>query len=150
MNINQEGMAPVRGMIDQQASDGVLSGVISPNETDEVTAGDWLKLDATTKSATPNFVLAAKGDVAIAVLKHDVKKDTCVAGDAVEAVILIPGTVMWLEAGATILPGADVEDAESGVIQTQSAQEKRGVALDYGESGDLVRVILNNSLIAAS
>ena len=56
------------------------------------------------------------------------------------------GPVVWLVAGGTINPGTFVEQANSTTLDVvaygTSSSKLRGIALDPGTSGNLMRVIL--------
>lgn len=150
LNINQFSQVPIRGQLDLQISkSGVLTGQISVNETNTLKAGDKVKLDSANTGPIPQFLLAANEDPAIGFLAYDVKRATAVAGDAVE-VTFKGGAVMWMVAGAAIVPGALVQqqaDTVGSKVITLASDKQSGIALDPA-SGDtvLLRVIVDPAL----
>lgn len=148
LNINQFQQVTVRGDLDLQISkSGVITGQISTNQATALKGGAFVKLDTANTGPVPQFVAAAIGDAAFGTIKRSVKTDSFATGDYVE--VAGPyGPVMWLTAGATIAPQAFVEDTGSDTVQTKSAQASRGIALDPGTTGNLLRVILTNPLSA--
>lgn len=133
---------------------GAFAGVLSANQdTPAVTvqAGTPAKIDTSiTAGFVPNFLQAAVSDVAIGYFKRTAKKALFAIGDVVE-VAITAGPVMWLLAEGTITPGAKVESATDllGVV-TLASGKARGIALDYGTSGQLIRVILAGPFSLAS
>lgn len=145
LSINQFAQVAVRGQLDLQlAKKGVLSGLISANETDPVTAGDAVVIDGTiTTPGVPQFVLAAVGDVAHGYMIQDPQKSSQEAPAAIQVAMRFSGPIMWLTAAATVRPGYFVEQAAAnGDVQEIASGKLRGLSLDYGTVGQLVRVIL--------
>lgn len=150
VNINQFQQTPVRGELDLQISkSGVISGVVSENQVGSLTAGSPVKLDATiTAGNLPRFVAAAAGDLAIGYIAHNVKRDTLVASDPCE-VAFFGGPVMWMVAETTIAPQDQLEQNANGNVQPLAAGSFRGIALDPGVAGGLLRVIIMTNVSAA-
>lgn len=150
LNVNSFEQAPVRGQADLQiAKSGVLSGQVSPNQATALKNGDLVKIDTTitTKGIVPQFVAAANSDINTMRIVRGVKQGTYSAGDAIE-VAFIGGVVQWLEAGDTITPGATVQESNDGTQVIPKASGKSvGYSIDYGVSGELVRIV-HTGLIA--
>lgn len=146
LNINQFAQVPVRGQQDLKiALSGVLSGLVSPNQATPLTAGDAVKLDAAVLLAgTPQFVAAGNSDVADGYMIFDPKASTVATPNAMQVAMRFPGPVIWLLAAATVHMGAFVEQATGGGydVQELAAGKLRGLALDFGTVGQLIRVIL--------
>jgi hypothetical protein len=148
LNINQFQQVTVRGTLDLQISkDGVLTGQISVNQATDLNPGDFVKLDTANTGPVPQFVAADDDDTGIGAIIYDVKQSTLSAGVACQ-VAFLGGPVMWLEAGATISPGDAVEDNGSGQVITKAAHAQKGIALDPGVTGELLRVILTSPIVA--
>lgn len=148
LNINQFQQVPVRGQTDLQISkSGVITGQISTNQATALNPGDFIKLDSAATGPVPQFVAAAVGDTGLGCLIFDVKRASFSAGDYCE-IAFLGGPVIWLTAGATIAPGAAVEDNGSDQVITKSANAQKGIALDNGTTGNLLRVILTPPIVA--
>ncbi len=148
LNVNQFAQVAVRGQTDLQISkNGVLTGQISANQATALNPGDFVELDAAATGPVPQFIAAPVADTGVGALIFDVKRSSFSAGDYVE-VAFLGGPVIWLIAGATIAPGAAVEDNGSGRVITKSAQAQKGIALDNGTTGNLLRVILTPPVVA--
>lgn len=144
LNMNQFAMTRVRGELDVNQPFGgrVDSGVISASQATALNPGDFVKFDTTSTPAMPSLVAAAVGDKGVGCLIFSKKKASFSAGDLVE--FARPGCVIWLTAGATINAGAAIEDTGSATVQTVAAQQKKGEAMDYATSGNLLRVMLRD------
>lgn len=149
LNINQFAQATVRGALDEQiAASGVLQGMISAaNTTTPIKAGDAVDLDpANTVVGAPQFITALYTDSAFGYCAYDVRQSTELTPAFIQVATGYRGPVMWLVAGGTIAPGAFVEQANSGLYDVvtygTSSSKIRGVALDPGALGFLMRVIL--------
>lgn len=146
MNPNQFEQGLVPGDLDLNiAMTGIISGMVSANQATALAAGSPVKLDAAvTKGRLPQFVAAAVTDKAIGYVKRTLQKSSFVAGDIIE-VTMDPKPVMWLVAGGTIAMGAAVETSGSDptqVITAAGTNQVRGIALDPGTSGQMIRVVL--------
>jgi len=150
MNVNQEGLSPVHGQIDNQtAQGGRLPGRISPDETGTPVAGAKLKLDSTNKGPIPYFLLAAASDVGIGFLPLSINTASPVAGSFVEAIGVF-GPCMWLTANAEVTPGASVEMTTGAKVQATSSGKQVGIALTYAAATGLCLVMLTAPMGAAS
>lgn len=148
LNSNLFQQTQVRGSLDLQISkSGVITGQISENQATALNPGDFVKLDTANTGPVPQFVAAAVGDTGLGVLIRTVKASSFSAGDAVE-VAFNGGPVIWLEAGASINPGAAVEDNGSDQVITKASNAQKGIALDPGTSGNLLRVIITPPIVA--
>lgn len=151
LNINQFAQVAVRGQQDLSISkgNGILSVAVSPNQATALKAGDFVRIDATvtTKGAFPFIIAADDDDVGlIGCIIHDVKKDSYSAGDVLQMSIPFGGPVIYLTAGATIAPGAAVEDHEDSTVVTLASNKLRGYALDPGVAAALVRVLTYSAI----
>lgn len=145
LNINQFAQVAVRGQVDLKiALSGIISGIVSANQATPLVAGDAVMLDnAITVAGTPQFVAATDADVAHGYMIFDPKASTVATPNAIQVAMRFMGPVVWLVAAATVRPGFFVEQAASGgdVIEL-AAGKLRGLALDFGTVGQLIRIIL--------
>lgn len=146
LNANQFQQVPIRGEQDLSISkgNGILSVIVSPNQATALKAGDFVIIDATvtTKGNFPFVIDSAQSDVGLVMtVVHDVKKDSYDAGDVMQVSIPFGGPVIFMTAGATIAPGAKVEDANDSTVVTLSGNKLRGFALDPGVAASLLRVL---------
>lgn len=149
LNINQFAQSTVRGALDQQiAARGTIQGMVSAaNTTTPIKAGDAVDLDpAVTVVGAPQFITALYTDSAFGYCAFDVKSDSTLTPNFIQVASGYRGPAMWLVAGGTINPGQFVEQANSVsydvVVYGTSSSKLRGVALDPGTIGNLMRVIL--------
>jgi len=148
LNLNQFQQVAVRGQSDLQIQkSGVITGQISTNQATSLNPGDFVKLDSANTGPVPQFVAAAVGDTGLGCIVFDVKKSSFDAGDFCE-VAFLGGPVLWLVAGATVAPGVAVEDNGSDQVITKSANAQKGIALDPGTTGNLMRVIITSPIVA--
>ena len=152
ININQFAQTTVRGALDQQiAKSGVVQGQVSAaNTTTPIEAGDFVDLDpAVTVVGAPQFTTALDTDKAFGVMVFDPKASTVLTPGVIQVAMLRNGPVVWLTASNTIAPGALVEQAASGgdvALYGTATSILRGLALDPGSAGNLMRVVLLGSL----
>ena len=154
ININEFAQQAVAGQLDLNISapGALLPAVVSPNQVGSLFCGQEVKLDAAvTTPGSVNVVAAAVTDaapVAFGRIAYNVKASVFVAGDSVQ--IAIYGKVMWLNANSTIAAGDVVDDvaSSSGVdVETHGTtggSKQRGIALDPGVAGQLLRVLITN------
>ena len=149
LNINSYEQVAVRGQLDLQISrSGVVQGQVSAaNTTTPLTAGDAVELDSSvTVVGSPQFLKAPSTDSSFGYVVYDVKSASVLTPGFVQVAINYVGPVMWLLANGTIAPGTFVEQAAAGpndVVAYGTASSKlRGIALDPGTAGNLMRVIL--------
>lgn len=149
LNINQFAQVAVRGQQDLTiAKSGVISGLVSANNSGAIDAGDFVDLDsANTVVGQPAFVSAAPTDQNFGNMVLDVKTASAVAPNTIQVAARFHGPVIWLVAAGTIAAGAFVEQttvpANGDVVTLGTSTNKlRGQALDPGTLGNLMRVIL--------
>lgn len=149
LNINLFEQVAVRGQQDLAiAHSGILSGMVSAaSGATPILAGDAVKLDpAVTVVGQPQFLKAVAADasaVAIGYAIMDPKSSSVLTPGQIQVALRFHGPVLWLTAAATIAPGAQVEQVNAGGdVQTLAAGTLRGIALDPGTVGNLMRVIL--------
>lgn len=149
ININQFAQTAIRGQVDQQiAASGIIQGMVSAaNTTTAIKPGDAVDLDpAITAVGSPQFITALYTDSAFGYMIFDPKSSSVLTPGYIQVATGFRGPVMWLVAGGTINPGQAVEQANSStldvVVYGTSSSKLRGIALDPGTSGQLMRVIL--------
>lgn len=152
VNANQTQQSNLVGQLDLQAGRyaGVVSGRISPNATGPVAAGSSVKLDTANTGFLPWFLPCAGNDVAFGRLVFVEKSSDPAPGEPCE-VAFNGGPIIWCVADLAILPQQVVEDGTDGPnfvnpAGTTGGYKQRGVALDGGAQGALVRIITNPSL----
>jgi Uncharacterized conserved protein (DUF2190) len=143
LNINQETIVPVLGLIDLQLPQGtVLDCQVSPNQSGAIVAGQFVALDTTVTPVVgglPQIIAATQSVEALGFIPFNTKIDTFNPGDVLEISI---GGVVWLQATAVaITPGTIVESDSTGLlVQAYSSHSKRGMALDYAAASAMLRV----------
>lgn len=148
ININQFAQTAVRGQADQQiARSGIVQGQVSAaNTTTPITPGDAVDLDpAVTIVGAPQFITALATDTSFGYMIFDPKSSSVLTPGFIQVAMRWVGPTIWLTAAGTIAPGALVEQALSGgdvVTFGTSTSKVRGVALDPGTTGQLLRVVL--------
>lgn len=148
LNINQFAQVAVRGQTDQQiARSGILQGMVSAaNTTTPIQPGDAVDLDpAVTVVGQPQFITALSTDSSFGYMIFDPKSSSVLTPGTIQVAMNYVGPVLWLVAAGTIAPGAFVEQAASGgdvLTFGTSTSKVRGIALDPGSVGQLMRVIL--------
>lgn len=148
LNINQFEQVAVLGQLDQQiARSGVVQGLVSAaNTTTPIKPGDAVNLDpANTVVGAPQFTTAALTDVSFGYMIYDPKSASVLTPGVIQVAMRWTGPTIWLLAGGTIAAGALVEQtAVAGTVVTfgTSSSLVRGLALDPGSNGQLLRVIL--------
>lgn len=148
-NIVQFKQSGVKGQLDHKLNaERVITCVVSASQSGSVVPGQAMKFDTSTGNV-PSVIQCATSDVVHGFIVFDPKKSSPVAGDFVQIALAVPGLIMWLSAGGTIAAGAEVEDiAAGGNVQTLASGKKRGLAIDPATTGQLLRVILLNSVSA--
>jgi hypothetical protein len=151
LNLNQFAQVPILGQLDLQISkSGVISGTVDASQATALVAGQPVKLYGSNTSSAPTFVAAGDTDVAIGHVVFDKKKASPEAGDVISVAGNF-GPVMFLEAGETITPGVRVQNQDTdNTVMLVTDGKVRGIALDYGTVGTLIRVILLTPVTAAS
>lgn len=148
ININQFSQTPVRGQLDQQISrSGVVQGMVSAaNTVTPIAAGDCVDLDpAVTTVGAPQFITALNTDVSFGYMIFDPKSSDVLTPGFIQVAMRWVGPTIWLTAAGTIAAGALVEQAAAGgdvVTFGTSTSKVRGLALDPGTVGNLLRVVL--------
>ncbi len=141
ISINQIAQTPVRGQVENQQSPIVYTMQVSANQATALKAGDVVTLDTavTAGPGQPLQIIAQGTAVGIGVICHSAKKDTWVALDFVE--VLVMGVVWLMNTAVAIAPMAAVEDNGSGLIQAyaSASQKKVALAVDYIPASTLGR-----------
>jgi|ERR1035437_1829329 hypothetical protein len=156
LNLNQFGQQPVLGMAAFGAPQAlnVIQAVVSATGTPTLYSGQAIKYDATittTPSAIPPIVAAAGTAYADGYILYDVQNGGGITQAQVCQIVL--QGVLWMLAESTVSVGDIVQDgADVGGVATYgtSTYYPRGVSLDYGTVGQLIRVNLSPFTIKAS
>lgn len=153
ININQFAPTPVLGDLDLQiAASGTISGQLSTNQGSSLVAGTPVKFDtAITEGSLPQFIAAAATDLAFGYIKRTVQAATFAALAKIEVVGAF-GPVMWLTANSTMARGIPVQSnaSDATIVEAVSSGKVRGILLDPGAAGRLVRVMLSAPLALAA
>lgn len=148
LSLNQFNQQPILG---QQAFDApnalmVLQAVISSTGSPSLYPGQAVKFDSSivsTPSALPQIVPAVGTEYADAYILYDVKNSApMLAGTVVQVVLQ---GILWMLADATVSVGQVIQDgADAGGVApfATTSYYPRGISLDYGTVGQLVRVNL--------
>lgn len=151
-NPNQQEQSNVLGQLALQGerAGSVISGIISPNAGGVIISGSSVKLDTANTTKTPWFLVCGASDVAFGKLVYTEKNASPAPGDPCEVALL--GTFMWcLVDSTTVVVQGLVEDGVDGAyyvepLGTTGGAKQRGIALDGGVAGTLVRVMIYPSL----
>lgn len=153
INANQTKQSNLVGQLDLQTgrSAGVLSGRVSPNAVAPIPVGSSVKLDPANTGGggtIPWFLPCAVGDVAFGVLAFTERQSDPAPGDACE-VAFLGGPAVWRVVDtATVSAGQLLEDGVDGpqYVDVLNAGKQRGIALDGGAVGTLIRMIVYPAL----
>jgi hypothetical protein len=143
LNINQQDILPVPGLIDiQTMQNGYFTAIIDAAQATPLKAGQWVKFQTTNQGPYPKVIAAAVGDVACGMIAFITKQATFNAGDRVE-ICFFGGLVVWQQATAVAInAGTQVESgADTLTVQASSGQKIRGYALDYFPASGMGRII---------
>jgi hypothetical protein len=143
LDINQQGILPIPGMIDAQTMrNGYFTAIVDVSQATALKAGQRVKLLSTNTGPMPKVVAANQGDVAHGIIAYIAKDATFNAGDRVE-VVYFGGNVIWLQATAVaITPGQQLEaDSTLLLVQANTSNPVLGYALDYFAASGIGRVI---------
>lgn len=153
LNINQFGLAPVRGQVDWTiARRGTFSAKVSANQSVALLPGDPVILDGAVTGPFPQIKKAANSDPKqfFVVFNPKGPASGAITGDVIEVTGNF-GPIMWMEAEATIAPGATVEDVvANGTVQTLASAKAIGIAFLNGTAGNLLPIMLTTPCVAAS
>lgn len=148
ININQFAQTPIKGTLDLQISArGVISGLVSDNETDPVTAGAKVKLDTANTGPIPTFVLADESEEGFGLVIFNTQHATVSAPKAIE-VAYFGGPVIYLEGAGTVAPGAAVQFDADGNVEALDSDAQVGIALDPVAAGVVSRIIIKLAPVA--
>lgn len=147
MNSNQFEQTAIKGSLDlSMVGSGVITGVVSADQSGNIYPGDRVALDTAAGSKVPSFITVANTVAAIGVVAYTSKKSASnyAAGDAIEVVLLTgKAAIMYCESSAAIDAQAAVEWSADQTVATKSSGKQMGIALDGASgSGELIRVIL--------
>ena len=148
ININQQEILPIPGEIDiQTQQNGYFTAIVT---TGPLKAGQFVKLDNTNTGVYPKVVAAAQGDQAIGMVAYITKDATFATGDKVEITGFVGNVVFQQATAVAIVPGTQVESDSTGLlIQAQSANKVRGIALDYFPASGVGRIFQTSQLVVA-
>lgn len=151
LNINQEALLPIPGVIDKQTmANGYFTAIVDAAQATALVAGQFVKFQTTNTGPIPKVVAAAAGDVAHGMVAYITKDASFPAGERIE-ISFFGGLVVWQKATAVaIVPGAQVEsDATGLLIQLRASDKTRGYALDHFAASAVARIIQLGILQAA-
>ncbi len=124
-------------------------GLIDPSSTALIYGGTALKITGSSSAIT----LYDKADATdnIAGFARYTKTPSNILGPNVAVSVAYAGSFMWMEAGATIVAGVDLEIVASGdkVITSAGTNTIIGSAETGGVNGDLILVYIKDSVIPA-
>jgi hypothetical protein len=151
-NPNQQEQTNVLGQLALVGEDAPpqISGLISPNAEGPVYSGSSVKLDTANTSHLPWFLPCAATDVAFGKLVYTEKNAMPAPGDPCQVALWL--SFMWLLVDATTVPIQSlVEDGVDGAyyvepLGTTSGAKQRGISLDGGVAGQLIRVLIYPSV----
>ena len=140
---NQFSQSVEKGMLTLDPNWATLNTQVSVNEAGTLVAGQAVLIEDAAGAQIPVIKAAATGNAIFGFVTYNVRTDSYTAQDQVK--IAKSGDVMYMEAGAAIARGADVEVVITGnKVQTQSAGTTVGKALDKAAAdGDLIRVLIS-------
>jgi hypothetical protein len=152
---NQFAQLPIKGALDLSImSSGVITGMVSVNQSGSLYAGQKVTLDTVAGVFTPSFVAASESTTGIGHVIFTSKRSalSLANGDAVEVAINLGHcAVIWMESAATFAAMTKLEMASeaNNTVQTQNSNKMIGYALDGSAAiGQLVRVILTQQSLA--
>lgn len=156
LSLNQFNQQPILG---QQAFEGPnalvsIQAVVSATGSPSLYPGQAVKFDTTitgTPSGLPQIVAAAGTAYADGYILSDVKNAAPLTSGAV-VVIVLQG-ILWMLAESTVTIGDILQDgADAGGVATFATTNyyPRGVALDYGTVGQLIRCNMTPFTIKAA
>lgn len=155
LNQNQFNQQPVLG----QLATGIgappltLQAVVSPNQSGNLAPGQAIKFDtAVLTNGIPSIIACAANVYADGYIIYDVKAGGSLAsGTFVQ--ILLQGIMWMLVEGTTIDQGNALEDgSDVGSMEpfATTGNYPRGIAIDYGTSGQLFRAALSPFTVKAA
>ena len=148
--MNMVSPSAIKGFVDSVFSAFTLPVMIDPASVNTLVAGDVVKLSTVAGTGVILVDKAAATDTAFGVVVYEVKKNSYTAGDALS--VALPGSVVLMEAGASITRGDSLEfsAATSRVITNAGVNPVLGQALTSASgAGKLVRVLVNVVTIGA-
>jgi hypothetical protein len=133
---NQFALSRQKGTLaNTQSKQNAIAFKIAATVTTVVSPAQYVGLDA-----AGNLVEVATTVQGIGFIQFNAVKGGATGNDVVD--VFIDNTVMWMEAGAAIVPGVKVEAAAGQTVITAAGVNiKVGIALDAAaQAGDLIRV----------
>lgn len=139
---NQFAMSAEKGQLTLDPNWATLNTQVSVNEAGTLVAGQAVTIEDAAGAQIPVLAAAATTDAIFGFVTYNVRTDSYSAQD--QAKIAKNGDVMYMEAGAAIARGADLEAVITGSkVQTQATGTTIGTALDKAAAdGDLIRVLI--------
>lgn len=156
LSLNQFSQQPILGMQAMVAGSlpMVIQAVVSATGSPTLYPGQAVKFDSaitSTPSALPPIIAAAPTAYADGYILYDVKNSSGMTSGVVVQIVL--QGVLWMLAESTVSVGDIVQDgADVGGVATfaTATYYPRGVSLDYGTVGQLIRVNLSPFTIKAA
>jgi hypothetical protein len=150
LNQNQFAQTPIQGMVDLQGfGSNVISVAVSANQVTPLVAGQAVKVENTAGGVPKVVALTADSELPAGFIGYNLKDQTYPADARAE--LAMPGSIMYMTAGAAINRWANVEFdvSENKVITAAGVNPICGFAFDSAAaSGDLIRVYIGGSLVS--
>lgn len=143
--INQFEQTPVKGLLSEAINDNMFDVRIDPASVATLNGGAPVKIvDVAGENIIVDLATLAADDI-FGFIPVTAKTNEYTAGDLTRAAINL--SVMYMEAGAAIARGADLEILPAGVkVVTNAGGTSIGRALDKATAdGDLIRVLIKTS-----
>lgn len=153
VSANQTKQSNLVGQLDLQTgrSAGVITGRVSPNASGPIPVGSSVKLDPANTGgggAIPWFLPCAVGDVAFGSLAFTERQSDPGPGDMCEVTHNLGPAVWKVVDTAPVQPGQLLQDGVDGgqYVDVLASGKQRGLALDGGAVGTLIRMMTNPAL----
>ncbi len=145
--MNQFAGANVKGQVDKIITPSTFPCQVISTSNHTFVPGDFVKLAGDAIGGAILIEICAATDVPFGVVPYSVKKNSYVAGEAID--VLGVGSVVFLESGAAIDTGDSLEFVPTGakVITNAGTNPVCGKSFDTASgAGELVRVLLNSNI----
>lgn len=145
--MNQFVGANIKGQVDKIITPSTFPVQIVSTSVHTFVPGDAVKISGTAGNGAILVEICAATDVPFGFVPYTTKKNSYIAGEALE--VLAPGSVLYLESAAAITAGASLEFVPTGsLIQTNAGTYPIcGIALDSAAAAnDLIRCLVRSSI----
>jgi hypothetical protein len=144
---NQFNQTPEKGSLDLSFHSSVVSAIVAAAQVSALTQAQAVKVADVAGGILPVISLSAETVETSGFVVRNFKDVEYAAGDRLE--IAMAGSVMYMEAGAAIARGANVEVESTGdkVITAAGTNPSVGWAYDKAATdGDLIRVFIKDAI----